>query len=385
MIKRRNRVKFKSKLVNGFLLLTSISAVLGISEFIVRQLPVSHRLGCVATPSVQERFDKFKKGTNKVIVILGDSFAVWHTGTGRNMFDYVKNDLLREDYTVLNLASPGADVNGYISTYEKFVSFKPDCIIMCLYLGDDVYIYETPNRVRKVDPYYLKAQEFKRLLKRHSILLNLIFRVLKQKISFLRSDFFERIIEQLQEDYQVSDAYIESRIGLIDQDVLEKAKSDVINPYILANGVIVPDHYKTGFGMESEASHLAVKSTVELIHKLYTESQVNKFFVVLLPESLQVSKSYDDFYLKCGFNLNNFPLEKRRKIIEDLKIKFNKIGINVIDLIPGLAKESKASVYFSDDIHLNTLGHKIAGNTIINAIQDALKMGDRTTSALNHT
>lgn len=360
-----------NSLVNIFLSLSAFLISIFVFELVLRISPLSDRLGWNRVPLLSKRVQKFDLAAKIKVVSLGDSFAEWRSGEGVNMFDYAQKNLSDRGVAILNLGRGGIGVDQYIVIYKKYIRFKPDCVVMCVYLGDDIArypSYSVLNNIPVFDLVVLPKQKLQSFFRRHSVLSTLIFQFVKEKTRFMRSGVFEKNITVLQKKSNSSDAYIRDRISQIDPKISELAKSDIINPWALATGIVFPNYYKDLFSLRSQDSVIAADSMVTIIKEFHKEQGIKNFLVVLLPESLQVSVDYDYFFKKCGFNLEDFPLQKRRKLIKYIETRLNKSGIKTLDTTSELEKGS--GMYINFDTHLNKKGHKIVGELISEFIKN---------------
>jgi len=358
-------------LINIVLTLAVSLGSLCAGELLLRALPLSDRLGWNRVPPFSKRIEQFNLKAKTKIVCLGNSFAIWRAGEGVNMFDYAQKSLFSKGCAILNLGVAGTTIEQYMAIYNTSVRFKPDGIIMCLYLGNDIYNYSSlpVNDAMPIDEGP-GGQGWKSFFKRHSILANLIFRFGKEHIPFLRSGFFEGNIKELQKSHGLSSEVIQSRIKQIDPRLLTLAKSDAINSWILAQAIAHPAYYKDLFALRSQDAFIAADETVAIIEKFYRKQGLRDFFVVLLPESIQVSEKYDYFFKQCGFDLDDFPLPERRKVTLYIQKKLNESGIRTLDTTAALASEE--NVFINLDTHLNAKGHKIVGTLITRFIESQL-------------
>lgn len=357
--------------VNVSLLLITVLICLSVVESILRIAPISDIIGWNRVPSIQERIERFNKLNGKVkVVVLGDSFAVWRLGGSVNMFDIIQNRVVNKKVALLNLAKSGLDIDGYIGMYEKYVSFKPDYIIMCVYLSNDIANYGD-IKLNAVSSDNLASQDLRGFLKRHSILANLLFRGLKYRFSYFRSDFLENNLKVLQKIENLSDEFIQNRINQISPEILKAAKSDRINAWTLAAGIAKPLYYKNLFGLTTQDALTAADRSVSLIKAFYETRGVDNFLVIFIPESLQVSQQYDDFFKQCGFDLSDFPLSERQKLTKYIAKELSRSGIKTLDLTGALQKATNG--YIDGDIHLNAEGHKIAADSIYEVIEKIYK------------
>jgi lysophospholipase L1-like esterase len=340
-----------------------------ICEEMLRILPLSARIGWNRVPTIAQRIDEFSSKGGRRIVCLGDSLIEWRAGEAANMLDRTQKTL--KGCAVLNLGRSGADVEQYIATYHKFINFRPDMILIFIYLGNDIRKYPSLSDISKLSftPHDIK-QDWKGILKRKSILLSLAFRLLKRYVPSMRSGFFARNVKTLQIQAGLSDNFIHARERQIDNRILELAKSDAINPWIPSMGMIFPRYYKDLFSMCSQEVVSSVDNTLTLIKDFYKEQRIKHFGVVLIPESIQVSYLYDSFFKKSGFKLDDFPLDERRRITFYMQKQLKSVGIKTIDLTTAL--ENEGNTYIELDTHLNAKGHRIAADSIVRFINSEL-------------
>lgn len=355
-------------IANIFLLLIACSISICFCEFVVRVLPLSDRIGWQRAPSFAKRLEKFNRNAKYKIVVLGDSFAEWRYGEGVNMFDYAAKRFSPAEIAVLNLGKSALGVDCYIEIYKEYVHFTPSLVIICLYLGNDVKNYQSYSEISGIRIQESDEFSVKDFIKQHFLLGNLIFRAGKAKIPILRSKFFERNLETMQKQFKLSDDYIQKRLEHIDRKILDMAKSDMVNPWIPAIGAVNPSYYKDLFALSTKNALNNADVTINLIKEFYTLEKIKNLLVVIIPESLQVSQAYDDFFKKCGFDLDNFPVQKRRLLTHYIQTKLTDTGIKTLDTTDALEKEPDS--YIKLDIHLNIKGHKIAGELIADFISN---------------
>lgn len=330
-------------------------------EFACRVLPVSDSMGWNRTLPLAERAKRFETASPVKIVALGDSFTEWRAGEGVNMFDLLQKDMSDQGCMILNLGQAGTDVIDYIEAYHRYVNFTPDVIIMCLTLGNDVYDYSEKVDVKEVESGSETPQPgIKAFIKKHSVVLNFLFRLSKQYFPAMQAGSFDQDVKSLQKKAGLTDSQVQSRMAKLDPRIIELARSDAVNPWVPAIGAISPEFYKELFSESSQKGRAEAEDTLRLIRDFCSAQKVKNFLVLLLPESLQVSEQYDDFFKKCGYDLDNFPLQERRGLIRYLQRRLGDFGIMSLDTTPALEKVYPA--YIPLDTHPNSQGHKaIAG------------------------
>jgi lysophospholipase L1-like esterase len=349
--------------IGGNLVLILVAVVLCavVLEFACRVLPVSDRMGWNRTLPLAERAKRFDVSAPVKIVALGDSFAEWRAGEGVNMFDLLQKDLSPQGCKILNLGQAGTDVIDYIESYRRYVNFTPDAIIFCLTLGNDVYDYSEKLNVKEVESGSEAPQSgIKAFIKKHSVVVNFLFRVSKQYLPVVQAGTFDQGVKTLQKKAGLTDAQVRRRMARLDPKMIELARSDAVNAWVPAIGTISPEFYKELYSESSQKGRAEAEDTLRRIRDFCSAQKVKNFLVVLLPESLQVSEQYDDFFKRCGYDLDNFPMHERRGLIRYLQRRLGDFGIMSLDTTPALEKVYPA--YIPLDTHPNSQGHKaIAG------------------------
>ena len=341
-------------------------------EFACRVLPVSDSMGWNRTPPLSDRVKRFAASAPMKIVALGDSFAEWRAGEGVNMFDLLQKDLSDQGCKILNLGQAGTDVIDYLEAYRRYVNFTPDAIILCLTLGNDVYDYSEKVDVKEAESASGAPQSgIKAFLKEHSVVLNFLFRLSKQYFPVMQAGSFDQDVKILQKKAGLTDAQVQSRMAKLDPKIIELARSDAVNPWVPAIGVISPEFYKELFSESSHKGRAEAEDTLRLIRDFCYGQKVKNFLVLLLPESLQVSEQYDDFFKRCGYDLDNFPLQERRGLIRYLQRRLADFGIMSLDTTPALEKVYPA--YIPLDTHPNSQGHKAIAKAMAQFISKHFK------------
>lgn len=326
-------------------------------EFACRVLPVSDSMGWNRSRPLAERAKRFEATSPVKLVALGDSFAEWRAGEGVNMFDLLQQDLSDQGCKILNLGQAGTDVIDYLEAYRRYVNFTPDAIIICLTLGNDVYDYSEKIHVKEAGSgSEAPPAGFKLFIKKHSVVLNFLFRLSKQYVPIMQAGSFDQNVKTLQKKAGLTDAQVQGRLARLDPKIIKLARSDAVNPWVPAIGAISPEFYKELFSESSQKGRAEAEDTLRIIRDFYSAQKVNNFLVLLLPESLQVSEQYDDFFKRCGYDLDNFPLPERRGLIRYLQRRLGDFGIRSLDATPALAKVYPA--YIPLDTHPNSQGHK---------------------------
>jgi lysophospholipase L1-like esterase len=326
-------------------------------EFACRVLPVSDSMGWNRTLPLAERAKRFDTSAPMKIVALGDSFAEWRAGEGVNMFDLLQVDLSPQGGKILNLGQAGTDVIDYIASYHRYVHFTPDVIILCLTLGNDVYDYSEKVTVTAGELGPEAPQSgLKAFIKKHSVVVNFLFRLSKQYLPVMQAGSFDQDVRSLQKKAGLTEAQVQSRLARLDPKIIKLARSDAVNPWVPAIGAISPEFYQELYRESSPRGRAQAEDTLRLIRDFCAAEKVKNFLVVLLPESLQVSERYDDFFKRCGYDLDNFPLPERRGLIRYLQRRLGDFGIMSLDTTPALEKVYPA--YIPLDTHPNSRGHK---------------------------
>jgi hypothetical protein len=362
----------RTTLVNLIVLVAAVVVSLYAAELILRMSPLSDKLGWNRVIALSKRVAQFNPSARIKIVVLGDSFAEWRAGEGLNMFDQLRAASSAQGYSILNLGRGGTDIDMYVAIYRKYVHFTPELVVICFYLGNDIHKYASYGKIEQIsveDSIDLVKNKWLLFLKKHSILANLAFRFAKDRIPFLQSGFFEGNVKALQKENGIPDEVLRRRLQTMDSSIVASAKSDAINPWLPAIGLINPEYYKELFGLRTPDAYAAADASIGLISQFKEKEHIKNLLVVFIPESLQVSASYDGFFRKCGFDLDGFTLDQRRNITRYIETKLQAGGIQTLDCIPTLEKETNPYIPF--DTHLNAQGHKAIGRLLAAYLKDA--------------
>ena len=344
------------------LLLAAAAFVLSLAcaEAFVRALPISDRLGWNRTPTPEERVRRFEKLSGPRVVCLGDSYLEWRAGSGVNFLDRAQKELPR--LALLNLGRAGTDVDRYVHAYDRYVRFDPDLVVIFLYIGNDVHFYPDLSSLRPEPPD--PKSGFRQFMKRHSVLLNTLFRMWKVWFVTARTGTFEKNLAVLKAKGHASDEALRKGMNRVDPRMLDMARSDAINPITVAEAVATPGLYKRLLRAEDTSG---ADATLSLIRRFRESRRIRQMAVVLIPESIQVSERYDDFFRKCGYDLDDFPLGDRRRLNAYLAAGFQAQGIRVLDTVPFL--EGGDSAYIENDTHWNAEGHRRAAGPVARFIE----------------
>ena len=238
------------------------------------------------------------------VVVLGDSFVEWKAGSGVNMVDILQKKFPNKKF--VNLGKGGVGLRTYLDIYNSFVTSKVNETMIFLYLGNDMFNWESGRSRSNYDP----KGGIKNIIKRNSVLVNILFRIGKQNFSSLQSGTFEQLIIGFQKRLNVDQKIIDLRLSKIKPELIALSKADAIDPWLISRGVVWPDYYKNMLSLNLLRYR---KIADEMIAELHKFSKNKKLTVFLLPNLLQVSNSHDEFFCKLWLQSKKISNGKKKE------------------------------------------------------------------------
>src|SRR3989338_647201 len=329
------KVKTPRFLQNYFLAITSILLTLIMVEACLRtgliMTTIFERLKAVGDQSASRR-----------LVILGDSF-IYKTG---QLDRLLMSKLSSSNFQTLNLAVPGNGPFEYLSEFQIFgLKYKPNIILLEYYTGNDL------TNVKDKMNWDVGLKASLRPVIRSLYLYHLFNNA---KLSLNDKFFnFEKIERQK-----------------INNKLLDMAKKKEINYHLISMAVRNPNHLTDNLLMEGPSNELVWNKTKIILKKIQSLSDsINaKLYIIVFPESLQVSMSHVEFYKQLGFNIDPRVLDssKPQTLLSDFCKKNN---IAYLDLLPHFRQQT-SELYLENDSHLNLAGDKLAAHLIYKFLAD---------------
>jgi|GEM_PF-5270440 len=265
---------------------------------------------------------------NQFILTIGDSFCA-----SSKSFPYVLGEKVQGTYKVLNASEGGAGPDNYLMNMALNLGRKPQICIVSFYLGNDI----TDLRDHQTDPWRNRVKLFLgRNLYSYQVIRMVWVRI----------------------KYHVSDSERKSALehGIRNPHMFAagKAQPDIVMRNLKVSGADVLDAWDTLGILVKDMMELAQQHNVPL-------------FAVLIPDCVQVSNDYQNVYRKAGFKIDSATtdLTKPQQLLIDI---LNQNQIPYLDLLPKFKQLNVPGIYYSDDPHMTTMGHKITANLLIDKL-----------------
>ena len=364
-------------LINLSLLIGSTVLSFLACEWVLRWSYVSDTIGWNLVAPVAQRVEQAGQKRDGVmrILTLGDSFAEWRDTTNDNFFRVAERQLVSSGQRIdlVNLGEAGTGLPQYFGNLLRYgPSVDPDLVIIALYLGNDLTpskqgpLADPRTREALIQPRETEASwqsELVTFVKR-SILINYIYRLLKQEVPVLQSGFLERTIAHMQRETGRDDKYVSQRLAEVDPALVEAARGDAINVWDLAIGVFFPDYYAgvaKGNNLHAFTNDLGAVLT-------YTGERYNRVALVLIPPPVWVAERYREYFKSLGYG-HLGPLVGEPQSITIVRNLAHRLNIPVLDLLPVL-RQAHDEIFIPRDVHLNLRGHEIAGEALASFLSE---------------
>jgi hypothetical protein len=368
----------------------ALAVALVVCEFAIRHLPLGDKMGWSMVPPIEARVASAEAATRPGlrVLVVGDSQTEWRDSTGQSYVRIAEWQLAAKNVQIgfVNLAQAGTDIDRYFGNLLKYADrLRPDVVVVGVFLGNDIRgatpPLSTPEGRRQallaVDAVADEGSWLKRLAK-NSVLLNFVFRLAKRLLPQLRSGFLEGIVERLKRSTGKDDAFVQERLKKADPALVDAARADTVNPWLLAAAVFYPDYYANlaavAPGTEDEANLAGALADFSAIASFCSERKI-PVVAVLIPPPVWVSERYHGFFHRLGHRSLGPPGGKVA-LIERLTEGLAKLGVSTIDVLGDL-RQAGEDTYLPNDDHLNRRGHEIAGTALARWLASTQATGGR--------
>jgi hypothetical protein len=381
----------KTTIINVLLAFFSVAVVFIFLELMTRHSSISDNLGWNRNISVANRVELYEKRNDHIILMgLGDSFSDYRDIDGGNYLRFAEKKINSDGHKVqlVNLSEAGTGLISYRRNFSKYKDIvSPDIVMVGVYLGNDIanYCAEKTSNVSAVNEHYSMGR-LKKIVKKNSILLNYIFRVMKQYFPSFQTGNYNYNLEITKHSYEVNDEVIKDRESKIDQRYIEMSRSDAINPWIIPHALAYPSYFYDLYMRPKIFRPLEIKSIDydRIIHEdslSCTLNYIDRFaneikdfgatpIIVLIPDSMVVSDKYQLFWRDVGFdNISKIPVTSDIPLVSEISSFLGSKGHAYINLMPLLRSEHEG-IYIPMDMHFNTHGQRISGKFIYKYIMD---------------
>ena len=376
------RTKMKRRVARLILVILSTTFSVCVAEVFLRFSPLSDKLGWTRNHTAEEKISRLtaKLPGELRILGLGDSFSDYRDADGKNylrfMEQYAAHNGIR--LSVINLSRAGTGVEEYRRVFQTHSNaVNADIVTIGIYLGDDIAC--PTNATPTSQPQHKDGRSMegaasttmKDALKRHSVLLNAIFRRSKYYVPALRSGTYERNLETLKTRSGTPEDVINSRLAEIDKRIVKMSKSDLINPWSLPTALVYPEYYSKLYLLNDDAWTETLTCFLEYLGRFGDEVRQSgsEPVFVLIPDSIVVGQDYhSNYYERLGFEVEeNMHSINPVPLIETVKQYLNSNHFKYVDLLPSLRRHN-GNLYIPLDMHFNTSGQALAGKSVFEAL-----------------
>ncbi len=368
----------------ALLLVVSVVSFVAL-EWAIRQTGIADRLGWNQNIPVAQRAALAgpKRPGSLRVLGLGDSFPAFRASENENIYGYAEA-LGREagfDVDFVNLAEGGTGIGRYLRNLRTYApALAPDVAVIAIYLGNDLLDYEMALRARRggeaapAGPGSAAEDGggtnggrggMKAFLRRNSILIGYAFRLAKRFVPSLRSGSFETSLAKLAGLYGVDRTVVTARLEATDPDLVERARSDLLNSWDLVFGLVLPDLYGDMLNLSRDwlfpEALEAMLADIDRILDYTAEAGIRPVFV-LIPPSVEVDVRYHGYFRSLGYRVDPSlvgPHPFDRALVSFLSER----GVPYVDLLPVFMRRED-DLYLPNDTHWNRQGHRVAAQAL---------------------
>ena len=301
------------------------------------------------------------------VLVCGDSFTEGFGVENRQRFSNIlENDLLynSKKCRFINCAISGTNPHEYLFDLENLVSiYKPHLIMVCIYPND---IAGTTS-LNDWEPYSTKIS-LKSLLKKFYPYsyktLKDVFKPNDRSNQYM--NFPENVVHYAR-SINIDDYLIDEWISSIPKYLLNAVREKKFNGSVLTKGLLYRDFWKDSLDIDNIDSRNRFNNMIKVLD--YWRNKLNiKFLFILVPSPYQCQSSFHDsnaLQHSIGCRLRNIWLTEPTELEIRLSNYTKKNNISYLDLTPYFRDNNKTLLYHPLDGHFNSLGHKLAADTII--------------------
>lgn len=380
--------RFFNVAINLSITAFSILAALIAGEVWIRNTSLFERFAWHDPSPIRDRVSAYRKTIDPsktfVIAAFGDSFVHFMRDCeGNFLHDAEKRLSAGKQVKILNFGYAGTGFKNYSANFEYVIKrMKVDAVLFNIYDGNDFLDYILAQE--KVDRGLISADELSKSpppddhavslvqsLKK-SVLINFIYRyVIKQWARIGYGHYLQQDVEELQKILGISGSIIQSRLKSTDPKYVHLACSDIMNPWLLAFGVVYPDvfiHNTAGLA-DAERTETIVNHFLEDIRKVILLCRDNRIqcSFTFIPADVNVSRQYHQYYRDLGYSIPDRLIRKpffETRALEYLRGQ----GIPALSFWDCF-HERDGRFYINRDGHWNREGNLLAGKVLAEFIQ----------------
>lgn len=323
--------------------------------------------GWAKVPPIEARLAAVPPKTGKRALALGDSFTEYKDDVGKNWFRFALQGL--DGWDGVNLGQTGTGLAHYrlnLDTHAR--ALAPDLVVTALYLGNDLQDYEIvlakEARGIAIEPVSTSTKTETGVvatLSRASVLFATVARLTKRS----EGSVFDHNLALAAKLYAIDDEELQRRLAKVDPDLLQRARSERVNPWDLAFAIVRPTRYAdVTLQREGTDGPRALERFLADLEAFHTAcSAIARCAYVVIPAPPQVHARFADYLLRTGYELPTEVVGDSPLMVA-LRGFLRGHGMPFVDLVEVLATHADDDLFLPDDVHLNDHGQKLAGDAV---------------------
>ena len=365
-------LKMKIYLRLFFYIIFLIIFTLAVFEIIIRFHPIYEKFGFKNKFPLFDRFVTIDNSKTKINnLIIGDSLVEYMLNEKTNFIEISKKNLEQLDIfeNFYNFGFAGTGPRHYLMILNYILTNKAKVDNVYIFIDNSTdysdYFYDIENfKDYTIDwkmPSLINLDEenvnIKNFLKK-SVSLNIIYRyIFKQYFKLDYGKSLETNIQSLQKIFKISEEDINKKISKVDENLIHLSKSDIINSYWAAGGLVFPKmklFEKNGYEIHQNLIENLMRKDFQQINKLCDNFKVN-CSIVFIPDHTYIDKRYHYLYEKLGYELDQNFLNGNNYYENFLINEFSETNLNFHKLFGELYSDQNMYLYL--DNHFNYHGN----------------------------
>lgn len=353
-------------------------------EILVRQHPIYQKFGWISKVPLFERVEKIKNSNSSITnnFVIGDSMVEYKMNTKENFLELTKEKISLEgrNENFFNFGFAGTGPRHYLMilnyltkndiNIDKVYIFIDNCTDFTDYFFDIVSSkpYTIDWKLPTDQNLDIENINFKNFIKK-SVSLNIIYRYLfKQYFKIDYGKSYETNLNFLKQTLNVDDDMVLSRLKSVDDNLIHLSKSDIINSYWAASGVVFPKvkkYEKYGYPVHSEKINDLMLSDFKAIENICAKNEID-CSIIFIPDQATIDQSYQNFYINLGYEIDKNFLDGNNYYENLLINNFTDSNLTFYRIHDHL--KFKKDMYLPMDSHLNYYGNDVLSDIFVNII-----------------
>ena len=341
-------------------------------EIVIRIHPIYEKFGYKKKFPLFDRYELIDNSEKKINnLIIGDSLVEYMLNQDVNFIELTKKNLEQQEIfeNFYNFGFAGTGPRHYLMILDYVLNKKAKIDNVYIFIDNSTdysdYFYDIENNKNYTlnwkKPELINLDEenmnIKNLIKK-SVGLNIIYRyVLKQYFKVGYGKSFETNLQSLQSIFNIDEKEVLERLNKIDKKLIHLSKSDIINSYWAAGGVIFPKmkiYEKNGYEIHREKIENLMSKDFYEISRLCEEFKIN-CTILFIPDHTYIDKKYHYLYEEFGYELNNNFLNGANYYEDFLINELSKTDLNFHRLFGKIYSDQNMYLYL--DNHFNYHGN----------------------------